>query len=126
MVVETVFGVAAGIVTSVRLFPQVYKTVKVKKADDLSFWFLILLLVQTLLLIGYGLSKPDVYIVAMNIVPLICSCMLLELKRTYKTRAKAISYEPRSLGIPFAVRQSLSIKTPHPKKVFFIHQHGPK
>jgi MtN3 and saliva related transmembrane protein len=123
MLLETVFGVAAGIVTSVRLFPQVYKTVKMKKADDISFWFLILLVSQTLLLMGYGLTKADVYIVFMNIVPLICSCVLLNLKHVYSIHAKTFSYESRSYRIHFFLRQKLNAKTPHLKKVFFIHKY---
>lgn len=126
MLLETVFGVAAGIVSSVRLFPQVYKTVTVKKADDLSFWFLILLFSQALLLIGYGFAKPDVYILSMNIVPLICSCILLELKHAYSTHAKAFCYEQRIHNVLFTLRQKLNAKTPNLKKIFFIHQYNSK
>ncbi len=96
MLLETVFGVAAGIIASVRLFPQVYKTVKVKKADDLSFWFLIMVSSQAPLLIGYGLVKPDWYIVCMNIIPLICSFILLELKYLYRAPANNAHYTAQS------------------------------
>lgn len=123
MPLETLFGVAAGVVTSIRLFPQVYKTMKVKKADDLSLWFLILLFSQALLLIGYGLTKPDVFILSMNMVPLICSCLLLELKYKYSTHTKAFLYEPQSHGTLITLRQKLTTKAPHMKKVFFIHQY---
>ena len=123
MGVETVFGIAAGIVTSIRLFPQVFKTMKLKKADDLSFWFLILLSSQTLLLIGYGLTKPDVYIMFMNIIPLVCSCILLILKHAYSTPTKKHAYAPRDQNFVHTLRQKLNTKTSNPKKVFFIHQH---
>jgi uncharacterized protein with PQ loop repeat len=123
MMLETIFGVAAGVLTSIRLFPQLYKTIKIKKTDDLSLWFLILLFFQALLLIGYGLTKPDMYIVFMNIVPLICSCILLELKHAYSLHAKEFSHEPRSHSTLFTLRQKLNAKTPHLKKVFFIHQY---
>jgi uncharacterized protein with PQ loop repeat len=123
MLLETLFGVAAGVVTSVRLFPQVYKTVKVRKADDLSFWFLILLFSQALLLIGYGFSKPDVYIVSMNIVPLISSCILITLKHKFRTPAEIFPYEPQNHSVLFVLRQKFTRETARKKKVFFIHQY---
>jgi uncharacterized protein with PQ loop repeat len=116
MMLETILGVAAGTLTSIRLFPQMFKTVKIKKTDDLSLWFLILLFFQALLLIGYGLTKPDVYIVSMNIIPLLCSCVLLELKHKYSTHAKEGIYESRS-HMPFlTIRHKFHGKVPHLKK----------
>jgi MtN3 and saliva related transmembrane protein len=81
---EIIFGVVGGILTSIRLMPQVHKSLKMKETRDLSLWFLIILFFQALLLIFYGLTKPDSFIVYMNILPLICSVILLWLKNKYK------------------------------------------
>lgn len=126
MLLETVFGVAAGIIASVRLFPQVYKTVKVKKADDLSFWFLIMVSSQALLLIGYGLVKPDWYIVCMNIIPLICSFILLDLKYVYNAPVKIMQTTQLNRNVFFHLQQKHLTKSPHAKKFFFIRQTNSK
>ena len=81
---ETIFGITAGILTSIRLIPQVYRSFKIKETRDISFWFLIILFLQALFLILYGATKPDALIVYMNIIPLICSVILIYLKLKYK------------------------------------------
>lgn len=80
---ETIFGIIAGILTSVRLMPQVHRSLKIKETQDISFWFLIILLFQSIFLILYGLVKPDSFIAYMNIPPLICSVILIRLKLKY-------------------------------------------
>lgn len=79
-----ILGVAAGILTSIRFFPQVYLTVKIKETRDLSLWFLILVFFQSLFLIFYGLAVTDKFITIMNISPLVCSLILLIYKFKYK------------------------------------------
>lgn len=83
LLLSTIFGVIAGILTSIRLLPQAYKSFKIKETKDLSTWFLIILLFQALFLILYGITKPDKLIVYMNFIPLICSIILLVLKLRY-------------------------------------------
>lgn len=81
---ETIFGIIAGFLTSVRLMPQVYRSLKIKEMRDISFWFLVILLLQSIFLILYGLVKPDSFITYMNIPPLICSVILIRLKFKYR------------------------------------------
>jgi len=83
LLLSTLFGVIAGILTSIRLLPQVYKSFKIKETKDLSSWFLIILLFQALFLILYGITKPDELIVYMNLIPFVCSIILLVLKIKY-------------------------------------------
>jgi uncharacterized protein with PQ loop repeat len=78
------FGGIAGILTSVRLLPQVYASWESKETRSLSLSFLIIIFFQALFLVFYGLTKPDNLIVYMNIAPLICSLILLGLKIKYK------------------------------------------
>ena len=75
-----VFGVIAGILTSIRLLPQLYQSLKHRKTRDISIWFLIILFFQAFFLILYGLTKPDDLIVYMNVLPLVCIVVLLYLK----------------------------------------------
>lgn len=78
------FGTAAGILTSIRLIPQVYKSLRTKHTRDLSTAFVIIILFQALFLILYGITKPDILILYGNIIPLLCSIILVYLKYKYK------------------------------------------
>ncbi len=79
-----VFGVIAGVLTSIRLMPQVYRSYTLKETRDLSMAFLVMLLLQAFFLTLYGLAKPDLLIAGMNIPPLACSIILLVLKGKYQ------------------------------------------
>lgn len=81
-----IFGIIAGILTSIRFLPQLYRTIKIKETRDLSLWFLIIVFLQALFLIFYGLALPirDKYIIYMNILPFVCSIGLLYYKFKYK------------------------------------------
>jgi uncharacterized protein with PQ loop repeat len=85
---DTLFGMIAAVLTTIRLFPQLYKTFKIKDASCLSFWYLILLFLQALFLILYGIAKSDLYIIMMNIIPILCGSLLLELKLKYSANKK--------------------------------------
>jgi uncharacterized protein with PQ loop repeat len=78
------FGGIAGVLTTIRLLPQVYTSWKTKETRCLSLSFLVILFLQALFLIFYGLAKPDKLIVYMNIAPFACSVILLGLKIKYK------------------------------------------
>jgi len=77
------FGTIAGILTSIRLIPQVYKSLRTKHTRDLSTAFLVIILFQALFLILYGITKPDILILCGNVIPLICSIVLIYLKFLY-------------------------------------------
>jgi len=80
MELSTFFGSIAGILTSIRLIPQVYRSITIKETKDLSMWFIIILIFQALFLILYGITKPDYMILYMNLLPFICSIILFSLK----------------------------------------------
>jgi MtN3 and saliva related transmembrane protein len=74
----------AGILTSIRLIPQVIKSFRTKSTRDLSLYFIVMCFFQAIFLILYGASKPDYAILGMNIMPLICSSILGILKYKYR------------------------------------------
>jgi uncharacterized protein with PQ loop repeat len=80
----TFFGVASGILNTIRLLPQVYKNWTTKKTRDLSGYFVAILFFQSVLIILYGIYKPDHIILWTNVSPLICSVVLAKLKMKYK------------------------------------------
>jgi MtN3 and saliva related transmembrane protein len=80
----TFLGIAAGILNTIRLFPQVWKSWKTKQTRDLSGYFVAILFFQSVLIILYGIYKPDHIILWTNVSPLICSVILARLKLKYK------------------------------------------
>jgi MtN3 and saliva related transmembrane protein len=78
------YAIIAGILTSIRLIPQVVKSLKTKSTHDLSLYFIVMCFFQAIFLILYGISKPDDAILYMNILPLLCSGLLIYLKYKYR------------------------------------------
>jgi uncharacterized protein with PQ loop repeat len=79
----TIFGVSASVFTSFRFIPQVHQSLTTRKTRDLSILFLIFVTLQSLLLILYGMVKPDYFVLFMNILPIICTSLLMYLKLRY-------------------------------------------
>lgn len=77
------FGIAAGVLNTIRLIPQVYKSWTTKETKDLSGYFLLILFLQSVCLISYGLLKSNNYIVYMNASPLLCAVIPAKLKLKY-------------------------------------------
>ena len=59
-------GIIAGICTGISLLPQLVKIIKEKKADDISWFMLFLLLAGLALWVWYGILKEDYPIIITN------------------------------------------------------------
>lgn len=79
----TTFGIIASILTSIRFFPQAYRSLITKQTRDLSLTFLYFVSAQSVSLMLYGLTKPDYFVLYMNILPLISAIFLVFLKIKY-------------------------------------------
>jgi MtN3 and saliva related transmembrane protein len=80
----TLYGTLASVFTSIRFIPQVYKSLTTRKTRDLSLIFLYFVSAQSLFLILYGITRPDNFVLYMNLLPLVCSLLLIYLKWKYK------------------------------------------
>ncbi len=80
----TFLGLVAGILNTIRLLPQVYKSWITKKTRDLSGYFVAILFLQSVFIILYGIYKPDHIILWTNVSPLICSVILARFKMIYR------------------------------------------
>jgi MtN3 and saliva related transmembrane protein len=78
------FGTIAGVFTSVRFIPQVYRSLTTRHTKDISLVFLYFVSAQSIFLILYGIAKPDNYVLYMNVFPLACAIVLIILKLKYK------------------------------------------
>lgn len=84
MNITSVIGLTAGILTASSLLPQLIKTIKEKKADEISIGMLIILLAGISLWIVYGIKKDDFPIIATNAFSLLLNIVMIFLRIKYK------------------------------------------
>ena len=81
-----IVGLAAGICTAVSLLPQIIKIIKERKAEDISLFYLIVLLCGLGLWTYYGFLKQDVPIIATNIFSMVLNIIVIILGSIYKRK----------------------------------------
>jgi MtN3 and saliva related transmembrane protein len=79
-----ILGLVAGICTACSLLPQVIKTIRQKKAEDVSLMMLIVLLTGQILWVLYGWKKNDLPIIATNCFSLLVNLSMVYLRIRYK------------------------------------------
>ena len=77
-------GIAAGICTAIASVPQLVKIIREKKAEDISYFMLIILLVGLAGWTGYGVLKKDYPIILTNAFSLMINISLLIFSIKYK------------------------------------------
>jgi len=75
-----VIGIVAGLCTSASVIPQLIKTIRTKKATDVSLFMFVVLLTGNSLWVYYGADKGDVPIIATNILSIVLNVTMLFLK----------------------------------------------
>jgi MtN3 and saliva related transmembrane protein len=83
---EEIIGIAAGVFTSLSLLPQLIKLIRDKKAEDISLFYLIILIIGIILWIWYGFLRDDIPIIATNSFSLILNTIVIIL--SYKLKKK--------------------------------------
>jgi MtN3 and saliva related transmembrane protein len=81
-----IIGFAAGLITSVGFIPQVYKALRTKKVEDISWLQPLVLSVGIFLWLIYGLILNDQAIILANAFALCCNILLLSLKIIYQKK----------------------------------------
>lgn len=84
--ITQIIGFLAAVVGTSLMLPQVIKTVRTKKADDLSLLMLSLYFVNCLLWLTYGLLIIAWPLVVCNFIALVISIIQLALKFKYKEK----------------------------------------
>ena len=79
-----IIGIAAGILTASSLIPQVIKTFREKKADDVSLAMLFVLQAGLILWIVYGVKREDMPILTTNCFSLLVNITMVILRFKYK------------------------------------------
>jgi MtN3 and saliva related transmembrane protein len=83
-----IIGLAAGICTACSLLPQVIKTLKEKKAEDVSLVMLLVLQAGLILWIVYGFKREDIPIIATNCFSLLVNIVMVILRIKYRDGSK--------------------------------------
>jgi MtN3 and saliva related transmembrane protein len=79
-------GIVAGILTASSLLPQVIKTLKEKKADDVSLVMLLVLQAGIILWVVYGFRRDDLPIMITNSFSLLVNITMVILGIKYKRK----------------------------------------
>lgn len=78
-----IVGLFAGICTASSLLPQLLKTIKEKKADDISKRMLIILMTGVVTWVVYGVLRNDLPIIVTNSFSLLLNIAMLVLRIKY-------------------------------------------
>lgn len=81
-----VLGLAAGVCTATSLLPQVIKTLKEKKAEDVSLVMLLVLMTGVALWIVYGFMRKDFPIIITNSFSLLVNITMVVLRIKYREK----------------------------------------
>ena len=81
-----IVAILAPLISSIQLIPQLYKTYTTKSVKDLSFYFLILLLISNFLWILHGYFIFDISLIISGIFSIIVIAALLTLYFLYKKK----------------------------------------
>jgi MtN3 and saliva related transmembrane protein len=90
MQTEQIIGIAAGVLTSTSMLPQLVKLVKEKKADAISAAMLIVLISGLSLWAYYGILRNDFPLIVTNIFAWTVNVTMLILRQVYQKRNNKI------------------------------------
>ena len=83
---KEIFGYFAAILTTVAFLPQLIKTLKTKKADDVSLITLIMFIIGVLSWIIYGYKISSLPILVANLITFVLNLLILISKIYFSKR----------------------------------------
>jgi MtN3 and saliva related transmembrane protein len=83
-----VVGLFAGICTASSLLPQLIKTIKEKKAEDISKLMLAVLMLGVATWVVYGVLRSDMPIIVTNSFSLLLNIVMMVLRFKYSRKGK--------------------------------------
>ncbi len=82
---KDLYGFSAALLTTIAFLPQVIRTYKTKKVDDISLLMLLLFISGLMLWIVYAIQANSVPVLLANLVTLFLNCLILVMKLIYKS-----------------------------------------
>lgn len=83
MIVDAI-GFLAGILISISIIPQIVKSLKTKRVEDISFLMLLILILGEFLWIIYGIAIMSYPIIAMDGFAFVATAIMVYIKIKYK------------------------------------------
>ncbi|MUP44710.1 hypothetical protein E0K83_02995 [Gramella sp. BOM4] len=80
---EQILGLVAGVCTTIAVIPQIMRSYKTKKVNDVSPGMFFILLLGVLLWVIYGITQNDIPIIATNGISLGLNSFMLYLMLKY-------------------------------------------
>jgi MtN3 and saliva related transmembrane protein len=80
-----IIGIVAGIFTSSSIVPQIIKTLKKKKAREVSVFMFIVMMTGNALWVYYGFDKSDIAIISTNFLALGLNIIMVVLKYRFRS-----------------------------------------
>lgn len=80
----TMLGLLAGLCTTISFLPQVIKSWRSRRTQDISLVTFLILSTGTLLWLLYGISKNDIPIILANGITFLLTLIIIALKIKYK------------------------------------------
>jgi len=77
------FGLIAGVVTSMGFIPQLIKGYKTKKLEDISYYMPIVLAIGMTMWLIYGVLKEALAVILANTLGVTCCIILIIMKKMY-------------------------------------------
>jgi len=77
-------GIGAGIFTGISMLPQLIKIIREKKAENMSYFMLVILMAGLAGWVWYGIRKQDLPIIFTNIFSFIINFMIVIFSFKYK------------------------------------------
>jgi|TARA_Y100000310_G_C20669721_1_gene809586 MtN3 and saliva related transmembrane protein len=81
-----IVGIAAAIITLSGFLPQIFKSFKTKKMDDISYGMYFLLLFGMFLWLLYGIHIKDLIVIGANIAGVCFNIILIGMKWNYSKK----------------------------------------
>lgn len=79
-------GIAAGICTAVSMLPQLFKIIREKEAENISYFMISILMLGLAGWVGYGVLKKDAPIIVTNAFSFVVNAVMLGFSIKYKQR----------------------------------------
>jgi MtN3 and saliva related transmembrane protein len=78
-----IFGLIAGMITSLGFIPQLYKGYKTKKLVDVSYYMPVILAIGMTMWLLYGIFKEALAVIVANAFAITCCFILIAMKKVY-------------------------------------------
>jgi MtN3 and saliva related transmembrane protein len=83
---ETIIGIVASVLTAISMLPQLIRILRDKRAETISWWVPVILIVGVGLWVWYGILKNDWIIIISNSVSLFINSLVLILSLKYSNQ----------------------------------------